>query len=212
VPTSLNAEAIDPLPHATDAPRASDALVNILVVCTANQCRSPMAAALLDRELTRCGVPARVQSAGTNAVADIPATDDAIVVMKADGLDISTHRSRPVDTADLDRADVVVTMTRAQLRDLATRSPAAFPRVFTLKELARRAQEQPRERDEELRTWITRLGAERRTTDLLGDDPVDDVEDPIGCPVEVYAAVAGELDDAVSSVVDAGWCRGSEVV
>jgi protein-tyrosine phosphatase len=203
----LNAEATDSEPYATDVPRATEADVNILIVCTANQCRSPMAAALLARELTRAGVTARVQSAGTSAVADIPATDDAVTVMKADGLDISTHRSRPVDADELDRADVVVTMTRAQLRDLATRSPAAFPRLFTMKELARRAQEQRRDRDEQMRAWITRLGAGRRTTDLLGEDPVDDVEDPIGCPVEVYAAVAGELADAISNVVDAGWYR-----
>jgi protein-tyrosine phosphatase len=167
-----------------------------------------MAAALLDRELTRAGVPARILSAGINAVADIPPTDDAIAVMKDDGLDISTHRSRPVATDEVDGADVVVTMTRAHLRDLATRSPGAFPRLFTLKELARRAQEQPRQPREELQAWIARLSAERRTTDLLGDDPGDDVEDPIGCPREVYAAVAAELADAIGRFVAAGWPRG----
>ena len=179
--------------------------MNVLVACTANQCRSPMAAALLDRALAERGVPARVQSAGTNAVADIPATDDAITVMKGEGLDISGHRSRPIDAGELDGADLVVTMTRAHLRDLATRSPAVFPRVFTLKELARRAREQPRDSGEEVHAWITRLGAGRRTTDLLGDDPLDDVEDPIGCPMERYSEVAAELATAVSSVVDAGW-------
>jgi protein-tyrosine phosphatase len=184
--------------------------VSILVVCTANQCRSPMAAALLDRELARCGVPAQVRSAGTNAVAEVPPTDDAISVMKADGLDISTHRSRPVEAEDLDRADVIITMTRGHLRDLATRSPVAFPRLFTLKELARRAQDQPRGEDEDLRAWVTRLGAERRTTDLLGDDPVDDIADPIGCAVEVYSAVARELAEATSGVVTAGWGRGDD--
>jgi protein-tyrosine phosphatase len=202
VTTSLSGNTPDAEPYAA-APVA-----HILVVCTANQCRSPMAAALLDRELARGRVPAQVRSAGTNAVADVPATDDAILVMKADGLDISAHRSRPVEAGDLDRADVIITMTRAQLRELATRSPMAFPRLFTLKELARRAQDQPRDADEDLRAWITRLGAERRTTDLLGDDPVDDIEDPIGGPVEGYSAVARELADATSSVVNAGWCRG----
>jgi protein-tyrosine phosphatase len=102
-------------------------------------------------------------------------------------------------------------MTRAHLRDLATRSPAAFPRLFTLKELARRAHEQPRANDEELRAWIARLSAERRTTDLMGDDLLDDVEDPIGCPVEVYASVAAEIADATARFVAAGWRRGDEI-
>ena len=167
-----------------------------------------MAAALLDRELARAGIAARVRSAGTNAVADVPPTDDAIAVMKDEGLDISAHRSRPVVVDEVDGADVVLTMTRAHLRDLATRSPAAFGRLFTVKELARRAQEQPREPGEELRGWIARLSAERRTTDLLGDDPVDDVEDPIGRPVDVYASVATELGDAIARFVAAGRPRG----
>jgi protein-tyrosine-phosphatase len=185
--------------------------VNLLVVCTANQCRSPMTAALFERELARCAVPARVESVGTAAVPDIPATDEAIAVMKDDGLDISTHRSRPVAVGDLERADIVVTMTRAQLRDLATRSPAAFPRLFTLKELARRAQAQPRADGEDIGAWIARLGAGRRTTDLLGDDPEDDVEDPIGCAVERYVQVAGELSAAISTVVEAGWRGGFRI-
>jgi protein-tyrosine phosphatase len=139
---------------------------------------------------------------------DIPATDDAIAVMTAEGLDISAHRSRPVATDELGAADLVVTMTRAHLRDLATRSPTAFPRVFTMKELARRAQERPRDDGEEIGAWIARLGAGRRTTDLLGDDPEDDVADPIGCPIEVYRDVAHELAGAIATIVGAGWGPG----
>ena len=85
-----------------------------------------MAAAIIGRELTRRGVSAQVRSVGTRVVADVSATADAIAVMQAEGLDISTHRSRPVETNELDRADIIVTMTRAQLRDLATQSPPRF--------------------------------------------------------------------------------------
>jgi protein-tyrosine phosphatase len=187
-------------------------VVNILVVCTANQCRSPMAAAILHRELTRRGVQAQIRSAGTSVVGSAPATHDAIVVMKAEGLDISTHRSRPVEPNDIDRSDIIITMTRAQLRYVATKSPESFSRLFTLKELARRAREHGRVDGEDLGAWIAQLGAGRRTTDLLGDDPVDDVEDPIGCPIEVYSAVVRELAHAISSVVDAGWARGRDGV
>ena len=203
--TALNSAASRAEPDATGP------AVNVLVVCTANQCRSPMAAALFERELARCGAPARVRSAGTAAVPDIPATDDAIAVMKDYGLDISTHRSRPVDVSEMATADVVVTMTRAHLRDLATRAPAAFPHLFTLKELERRARAHPRDENEEIGAWITRLGAGRRTTDLLGDDPDDDVQDPIGCPIEVYTEVARELAAAISTVADAGWRGGFRI-
>ena len=160
---------------------------------------------MLQRELTSRHVQAQIDSAGTSAVADAAPTADAISVMHAEGLDISAHRSQPIEAIDLDRADVIITMTRAHLRVVATRSPMSFPRLFTLKELARRARTHPPRTDEEVRAWVTRLGAGRRTTDLLGDDPLDDVEDPIGSPIDVYSAVAKELAAAVADVVNAGW-------
>jgi protein-tyrosine-phosphatase len=192
----------------TSEPRTEAIVVDILVVCTANQSRSPMGAELFRRELMRRGVRAQVHSVGTRVVANVSATDDAIAIMRAEGLDISTHRSRPVETNDLGRADMIVTMTRAQLRDLATQSPAAFSRLFTLKELARRAIGEHRRDDENIRAWVTRLGAGRRTNDLLGDDPLDDIEDPTGCSMDVYSEVARELANAISEVVDAGWPPG----
>jgi protein-tyrosine phosphatase len=131
--------------------------------------------------------------------------------MEAEGLDISTHRSRPLEPNDVDRSNIIITMTRAQLRELATRSPSAFSHLFTLKELARRAREHGRVEGEDIGAWVTRLGAGRRTTDLLGDNPFGDVEDPIGRPIEVYSAVARELTRAISSVVDAGWAGGDGV-
>jgi protein-tyrosine-phosphatase len=187
-------------------------VVDILVVCTANQGRSPMAAAIIRHELELRGVDARVDSVGTKAAFGISATREAIDVMDAAGFDISQHASRPVEASDIDRADIVLTMTRAQLRELAIRSPAAFPRLFTLKELARLARARGLRRDEDVREWINRLSAGRRTTDLLGDDPLDDVDDPVGCSLEVYAAVARELTRATADIVDACWPLAPNVV
>src|SRR3954468_14592761 len=104
VPSSLNCS--EPVPE----PRAVAIAVEVLVICTANQCRSPMAAAIISREFERRGVRARIHSAGVNAIADVTATRDAIAVMKDQGLDISEHRSRPLEAADLNGADIVVTM------------------------------------------------------------------------------------------------------
>jgi protein-tyrosine-phosphatase len=182
-------------------------VVDILVVCTANQSRSPMAEAMIRRELELRGVDAHVDSAGTKAAFGIPATREAIAVMDADGFDITQHASRPVEATDLDRADIILTMTRAQLRELAIRSPGAFPRLFTMKELARLARAGGPRRHQDVGGWIGHVAAGRRTTDLLGDDPLDDVDDPVGCSLEVYAAVARELTRATADVVDACWPR-----
>jgi hypothetical protein len=83
--------------------------------------------------------------------------------------------------------------------------PSAFARLFTVKELAGRVRGDGARTSETVREWIARIGADRRTRDLLGDDPLDDVEDPIGCPVHVYADVARQLTDAIVAFVSAGW-------
>ncbi|HEY4409793.1 MAG TPA: low molecular weight phosphotyrosine protein phosphatase, partial [Acidimicrobiia bacterium] len=59
-------------------------------MCTANQCRSPMAEALLSRRLAG----ADVRSAAAAGRAGIPASAGAVQSMAALGLDIGGHRSR----------------------------------------------------------------------------------------------------------------------
>jgi protein-tyrosine phosphatase len=164
-----------------------------------------MAAAILQRELAQRGVAANVHSAGTHAVQQARATRDAVDAMHAEQLDISAHRSEPVRAEDLYKADIILTMTRAQLRELATRSPTAFPRLFTLKELARRARENDVRATETIAEWVARVGAGRRASDLLGDDARDDVEDPIGRSRDFYLTIVQQLTDAVLEIARAGW-------
>ena len=85
----------------------------IVCVCTGNTCRSPMAAALLRRELDRVGRPdVQVESAGLAADGS-PATPQAVEVMAEWGIDIAAHRSRPLTAELLQQADAVLVMTPA---------------------------------------------------------------------------------------------------
>ncbi|HLM19682.1 MAG TPA: low molecular weight phosphotyrosine protein phosphatase, partial [Acidimicrobiia bacterium] len=52
--------------------------LRILVVCTANQCRSPLTAAMIARRAAESGVELVVTSAGTQAVDGMPATPPTI--------------------------------------------------------------------------------------------------------------------------------------
>ena len=65
-------------------------VIDILLVCTANQCRSPMAEGLLRRLFVRAGVGAQVGSAGL-LPGGAPATANAVATMAARGIDISGH-------------------------------------------------------------------------------------------------------------------------
>jgi low molecular weight protein-tyrosine phosphatase len=175
----------------------------ILVLCTANVCRSPMAAALLAGRLDGLGVP--VSSAGMLAGGS-PALPEVVSVLGARGLDVSGHRSRTVQPADLAGAGLVLAMARENLRHAVVVAPEAWPRAFTLKELIRRAEGAgPRLAGEPLAAWLSRVHAGRDRMSLLGGAGEDDVADPAGGPPDGYTQTAAELDRLVDRLAELGW-------
>jgi protein-tyrosine-phosphatase len=88
----------------------------VLIVCTGNTCRSPMAAALLDRALTTLGGgPVVVESAGTGAWEGAPASEGSYLITLEHGLDLSAHRARLLTRTAVEEADLVLTMSRTHL-------------------------------------------------------------------------------------------------
>lgn len=179
-------------------------MTEILLLCTANVCRSPMAAALLRRELA--GQPATVRSAGLRDGGVPP--PEVVAVMAARGLDVAAHRGRRASPAELAAADLIVTMAREQLRWAVVQDPDIWPRTFTLRELIRRgAAAGPRRPDESLAVWLARAGAGRQPSALLGDDSADDVADPIGGPLAGYEHAAAGLTGLTARLAALAWPR-----
>jgi protein-tyrosine phosphatase len=179
------------------------------VVCTANVCRSPMAEALLRHHLATRDVDVTVTSAGTRAV-DLPVDPVAVDALVRMGVDLADHRPRRLSREIIERdgADLVITMTREHLRDVAVTHRNAFARTFTLPELVRRASAAPASTPVDLSTWATSLGSGRRPGDLLRPDPDDDVDDPYGRGTTAVRATADAIDRMVRSLVDlAPWPR-----
>ncbi len=177
--------------------------VRILVVCTANQCRSPIAEVLLAAKLAARGIAADVRSAGL-LDGGRPAWPEAVAVVSELGLDLGSHESRAIDPPIVRDADLVLGMTREHAREAVALEPSAYHRVFTLKELARVGSARPRGR-EPLDTWLAEVAEQREVEDLLGADPADDVDDPIGGPLESFRATATELDELLDHVVRAAF-------
>ncbi|HEX4575107.1 MAG TPA: hypothetical protein VH158_08245 [Gemmatimonadales bacterium] len=85
----------------------------ILLVCTGNICRSPLAAALLQRALAERAIDAiDVASAGTGAWDGAPASEGAYLVGLERGLDLSGHRARLLTRELVEGADLILTMAR----------------------------------------------------------------------------------------------------
>ena len=88
----------------------------VIVVCTANICRSPMGEKLLRHALAAEPEPLRslqVVSAGIAASRGQPATDNSVAALKKVGLDLSGHTSQPLTQDMLDRALAVFCMTES---------------------------------------------------------------------------------------------------
>jgi protein-tyrosine phosphatase len=166
----------------------------IVLLCTGNLCRSPMAAALLARELEARGLALSVRSAGLAARQGAPPPAEVVSVMAARGLDLAGHRSQPASAAGLAGAGLVLALARDHLRQAVVVAPEIWPRAFTLREAVRRSGSAgPRSAGQSLAAWAARLHAGRRRLDLLGDSPADDVADPMGGPLRGYEATAVEL-------------------
>lgn len=175
--------------------------IDILLVCTANQCRSAMAEGLVVSLLRRYGARAHVGSAGLLR-GGMPATDEAIAVMADRGVDISHHVSRTIDATIVRSAPLVVGMARQHVREAVVTYGADIQRTFTLKEIVRRGEEVgPRRHDETVFDWLARVGAGRRSADLMGADHSDDVADPVGQSRAVYEATADELEALLRRLV-----------
>lgn len=150
-----------------------------------------MAEVLLARRL-----PGSVVTSSGSMEAGHPASGGSVRAMAARGLDLSNHSSRQLAEVHIDEADLVLCMARQHLRQVAGTAPAAFDRTFTLRELVRRG-EAVGPASSSFDQWLALVGAGRRTADLLGDDPNDDIPDPIGGPEEGYLRTAVQLEDLV---------------
>jgi protein-tyrosine phosphatase len=180
-------------------------MTEVLVLCTANICRSPMAAALLARELASRDVPALVRSAGTLG-SGTPPPGEVVTVMAGYGLDVTGHRGRELTASELARADLVLAMAREHLRHAVVMVPDAWPRAFTIRELARRGDPAgPREPAETLAGWLARVHAGRSRLALLGDSAQDDVADPIGGPLSGYERIAADLHRLAADLANLCW-------
>lgn len=180
-------------------------MLRVLLVCTGNICRSPIAhGLLLDRSTRSLGGAIHVSSAGTWGHPGYPATPEAVEAATELGVDIASHRSSSF-TADLaDWADLVITMTSEQAEEVAEEAPGTEAKTFTLKEMVAILRSLPPVTVEPTRDALLERVARADRTRRAGDAPAPldlDVADPLGLSRPTYRAVANELEGLVDDLV-----------
>ena len=113
----------------------------MLLVCSGNTCRSPMAQGMARRMLAeRRGVAEtelesaglRVISAGLNAAEGAPPSPNAVEALRKQHIDISGHRARELTPQMINEADVIYTMTEPHRETITSMFPSAAEKTFTL--------------------------------------------------------------------------------
>lgn len=158
-----------------------------------------MAMALLAHHLAARGMDARVHSVGTIGWGG-PATGHAVETLAARGIDLSTHESRRMATADVDGADLVLGMTRDHATGSLNHAPEARDRTFVIGELVRLGRAHgPRRHGQSVREWCAEVAA-TRPPNRPSARSVDEIPDPVGEGLDVYAATADRLDGLCAEI------------
>ncbi len=107
---------------------------SLLVVCTGNICRSPMAEALFKNRAQDRGLDIDIGSAGVAALVDHAAADPVINLMQSRGLDVSGHRARQLTTEMGRKQDLILVMEQGHRQFIARKWPELTGRVRLLGE------------------------------------------------------------------------------
>ena len=107
-------------------------MISIVMVCTGNTCRSPMAEAMLRVRLAERGVEgAEVRSAGLHAFEGAPISGGAQAELEKRGIPFAPAGAVPLMRSHTEGA-LILCMTGAQLRELKRRFPAARATTLNL--------------------------------------------------------------------------------
>lgn len=102
-------------------------MLRLLIVCTANVTRSPLAGAILQQRLPPGA--ARISTAGLRALPGYPADPVMQELALERGYDLSAHRSQPVLPVMLGQQDLVLAMEDRQVQALLAENPMLTGRV-----------------------------------------------------------------------------------
>ena len=108
--------------------------MNILFVCTGNTCRSPMAQHLFNKIVAEQGLNHEALSVGLYAFAGDPASQNAIIVMNEEGIDLTSHRATRIFAEITQQADLILTMGTGHKEAVLRLFPDLEEKVYTLKE------------------------------------------------------------------------------
>ena len=145
----------------------------IVFVCTANTCRSPMAAALFRHALAAKEPPLsslKVSSAGVSAYPGQRASANSVEALRKVGIDISAHQSQPITQELVDKALAFICMTDSHLAMLAYQIDPPPANAFLMRQ-------------------------------FISDEEDNQIPDPFGMSLSAYEACRDSMVEAIPSLI-----------
>lgn len=174
---------------------------HLLVVCTANQCRSPLGEFLLRRAAEQHGLDWYVSSAGTHALAGQPMHPNTHRLLVSRRFDIGDWCTTALDSDLLNSADVILTATRQHSSYLAGAQPQISGKVLPLMRFARRiAIGRQCGQDSAQNGALLEMLEVVRNVAVAGVGDADDLPDPVGQPYRKFKSCARLIDTAIDSI------------
>jgi protein-tyrosine phosphatase len=174
----------------------------LIVICTANRFRSPLAEAFLREGAD--DLPLEVTSLGLTVREARPPIEGAITEAAALGVDISEHRSRPLRAAKLAETDLVLGFESIHVAQAVVEAGAPRERAFTILEFVRLgARLQPPlilDPVERARRMVTAAHTQRFTAPAV--DPALEFPDPLAGPESAYPTVVARIQELSDQVLD----------
>lgn len=187
---------------------ADPAGLQVLFVCTANRCRSPLAEHLFRRGLQRrvgrgSASEWRFASAGVHVQPGTSVDPLVVRVLAERGIEVGLQTTRQVSAAQLDHADLVLTAGREHRTSLAAMHPGAVRRLMTLRQFARHC-----EAGRSVTGPVPLTGASLLRLAALGQGRVqpvsadeDLIDDPVGQGIEAFRRCADEIEQCVEQIL-----------
>ena len=178
--------------------------MNILFVCTGNQCRSVMGEYLLRNMLAANGIDdATVSSAGTLQYPPHPADPETVKLLQADGIDASHHRSTPLTEDRTRTPDLILCFEREQVSDLVTLNPLAARKTFLFEDFVNACTYC------KTNNYFPNGSFEDKVEEVIADVPMVrpflpkavETEDPHRKDPEVFARVYGEVKQGLLTML-----------
>lgn len=184
--------------------------LRIVMLCTGNICRSPLAEQLLTAEAQRFSLRLDVSSAGTHAMMGGSPPEEIEQLLESYGASLAPHTPRQLSAEIILRADLVLTATREHRRFSVSLAPPSATSTFTLNQFARLLEghavlvasgerEAPRFPRE-----LVRALADIRGLVLPPDHPEDDdIADPYRSTRDAYNTAGSQILTGIRAISSA---------